>query len=166
MDAPHPLPHTVFRFCRNIETEAARVTKHIHGVRTNYKTQQWKLSKFKGNKCTLISRSVREPPSLTFLHFFTHCIKTPYMERSFISPIFRSSDGRMCLKSTSCHRSDCLYGFMKEIPQNCMYNSSWRWTLGWSKHVEGTIIELKPYCKSVHFVGYYTCEIVCFTALT
>jgi len=35
---------------------------------------------------------------------------------------------------------DFYYNFnMKEIPQNCMYKSSWGWTLGWSKHVEDTI---------------------------
>jgi len=36
-------------------------------------------------------------------------------------------------------RPDCLYGCMKEIP----WKSSWRWTLGCSKHVEDTIIKLK-----------------------
>ena len=40
------------------------------------------------------------------------------------------------VSNTSCHRPDCLYGCMKEIKENCMYkSSSWRWTLGCSKHV-------------------------------
>ena len=45
-----PPPHTVFRFCRNIETEATRVIDHIKGFRTNYKTPQLKLSKLKEKK--------------------------------------------------------------------------------------------------------------------
>jgi len=44
---------------------------------------------------------------------------------------------------TSCHRPDCLYGCMKEIPQNCMYKSSLGLKLECSKHVEDTIVELK-----------------------
>jgi hypothetical protein len=31
---------------------------------------------------------------------------------------------------------------MKEMPKDCVYKSSWRWTLGYSKHVEDTIIKL------------------------
>jgi len=45
--------------------------------------------------------------------------------------------------STSCHLPDCLYGCMKEITENCTYKSSSGWILGFSKHVEDTIIELE-----------------------
>jgi len=47
-----------------------------------------------------------------------------------------------------------LYGCVKEIPYNCMYNCSWGWTLGCSKHVEDTIIKLKHYCKKCVFCWF------------
>ena len=56
--------------------------------------------------------------------------------------------------STSCHRPDCLYGCMKEIPLNCMYKSSWGWTLGRLKHVKDTIIKLKRLCKMCAFCWF------------
>jgi len=51
----------------------------------------------------------------------------------------RSSELHDVLASTSFHRPDRLYGCTKEIPWNCIYKSSWWWTLGCSKHIEVTI---------------------------
>jgi len=44
---------------------------------------------------------------------------------------------------TLTNHTDFYYNFsIKELPQNSMYKSSWGWTLGCSKHVENTMINL------------------------
>ena len=55
-----PPPHTGYRFCPIIETEATRVKDHIQGVRTNYKAPRLTLRR-------LMSYIYMEHPFLMFL---------------------------------------------------------------------------------------------------
>ena len=77
---------------------------------------------FRTSKCSSSGRIYTQFCGISFMH--------PYKHSGRWQDVF----------DTYWHRPYCLYGCMKEIPRNCMYNSSWRWTLGCSKHVEDTVI--------------------------
>jgi len=53
---------------------------------------------------------------------------------SYMNP-FKQSGRCQYVSDTSCHRPDCWYWYMKEMPSNCTCKPSWGWTLGCSKHV-------------------------------
>jgi len=84
--------------------------------------------------------------STCFEHPSVHPQEDFYMQFygiSFMHPCKCIKHIRPCIhvsvSSTSGHRPDCLDGCKKEIPQNCIWKSSWGRTLGCSKHVEDTV---------------------------
>jgi len=98
---------------------------------------------FRTTKCSSSGRLVHAVLCMVFLS----CIHVS-------SPV----DFRMCLIQTHILTSTRLLIRMHEkIPQICMYKSSWGWTLGWWKPVEGNIIKLNHSWQKCAFSWFVLC---------